>query len=114
RRGRGRTRRQGATAKEDGHGLGCRQRSAVPGFRRGQLHHRHDVAGGRRRERAEGLAVANTARKKKCKQMAKPVERDNMLIEWDVEIVMDDGAPLRADVFRPKAEGKWPVLLTYG
>ena len=46
--------------------------------------------------------------------MAKSVERDNMLIEWDVEIVMDDGLVLRADVFRPTAEGKWPVLLTYG
>jgi hypothetical protein len=46
--------------------------------------------------------------------MAEPVEQDNMLIEWDVEIVMDDGVALRADVFRPKAEGKWPVLLTYG
>ena len=37
-----------------------------------------------------------------------------MLIEWDAEIVMDDGLVLRADVFRPKAAGKWPVLLTYG
>ena len=46
--------------------------------------------------------------------MAEPVEQDNMLIEWDVEIVVDDGLALRADVFRPKAEGKWPVLLTYG
>jgi putative CocE/NonD family hydrolase len=45
--------------------------------------------------------------------MAEPVEQDNMLIEWDVEIIMDDGLVLRADVFRPKAEGKCPVLLTY-
>ena len=37
--------------------------------------------------------------------MAESVEQDNMLIEWDVEIVMDDGVALRADVFRPKAEG---------
>src|SRR6202048_2602820 len=46
--------------------------------------------------------------------MAEPTEQDNMLVEWDAEIVMDDGLVLRADVFRPKAEGKWPVLLTYG
>ena len=38
--------------------------------------------------------------------MAQPAEQDNMLIEWDVEIVMDDGLVLRADVFRPTAEGK--------
>src|SRR5664279_3236084 len=37
-----------------------------------------------------------------------------MLIVWDVEIEMDDGLILRADVFRPEADGKWPVLLTYG
>jgi predicted acyl esterase len=48
------------------------------------------------------------------REMTEPVERDNMRIEWDVEIVMDDGLILRGDVFRPIAEGKWPVLLTYG
>jgi uncharacterized protein len=46
--------------------------------------------------------------------MAGAVEQDNMLIEWDVAIVMDDGVAVRADVFRPRGEGKWPVLLTYG
>src|ERR1700690_3306433 len=46
--------------------------------------------------------------------MAEPVAQDDMLIEWDAEIVMDDGLVLRADVFRPKADGKWPVLLTHG
>jgi predicted acyl esterase len=42
------------------------------------------------------------------------VEQDGMLIEWDVEIVMDDGLVLRADVFRPISGEKFPVLLTYG
>jgi uncharacterized protein len=42
------------------------------------------------------------------------VEQDNMLIEWDAAIVMDDGVVMRADIFRPKGEGRWPVLLTYG
>jgi uncharacterized protein len=46
--------------------------------------------------------------------MAAAVEQDDMLIEWDVGIAMDDGVMVRADVFRPRAEGKWPVLLTYG
>ena len=46
--------------------------------------------------------------------MGEPVAQDNMLIEWDAGIVMDDGLVLRADVFRPKEEGKWPVLLTCG
>jgi len=40
--------------------------------------------------------------------------RDHMRIDWDVPITMDDGLVLRADVFRPIAEGKHPVILTYG
>jgi predicted acyl esterase len=37
-----------------------------------------------------------------------------MKIDWDVPIRMDDGLVLRADVFRPDAEGKYPALLSYG
>jgi predicted acyl esterase len=37
-----------------------------------------------------------------------------MHCEFDVAITMDDGVILRADVFRPAGDGKWPVLLTYG
>ncbi len=40
--------------------------------------------------------------------------RDGMRIDWDVPIPMDDGIVLRADVFRPLAEGRYPVILTYG
>jgi predicted acyl esterase len=40
--------------------------------------------------------------------------RDGMRIDWDVPIPMDDGIVLRADVFRPMAEGRYPVILTYG
>src|SRR6202050_5923172 len=40
--------------------------------------------------------------------------RDGMRIDWDVPIAMDDGVVLRADVFRPVAEGKYPVILSYG
>ena len=37
-----------------------------------------------------------------------------MQIDWDVPITMDDGLVLRADVFRPAAEGRYPVIMTYG
>ncbi len=40
--------------------------------------------------------------------------RDNMRIEWDVPITMDDGLTLRADVFRPVADGKYPAIMSYG
>src|SRR5262252_8809833 len=40
--------------------------------------------------------------------------RDGMRIDWDAPIEMDDGVVLRADVFRPLAEGEYPVILTYG
>ncbi len=40
--------------------------------------------------------------------------RDGMRIDWDVPIAMDDGLVLRADVFRPLAPGRYPVLLSYG
>ena len=39
---------------------------------------------------------------------------DGMRIDWDVPIPMDDGVVLRADVFRPVAEGRYPVIMTYG
>src|SRR5438132_1179879 len=38
--------------------------------------------------------------------------RDGMRIDWDVPITMEDGLVLRADVFRPVKEGKYPVLLS--
>ena len=40
--------------------------------------------------------------------------RDGMQIEWDAAIPMDDGIVLRADVFRPVGNGKFPVILNYG
>ncbi len=41
-------------------------------------------------------------------------DRDGMRITWNQPIEMDDGLVLRADIFRPIAEGKYPVILTYG
>src|SRR5262245_32684174 len=40
--------------------------------------------------------------------------RDGMRIDWDVPITMDDGLVLRADLFRPVKDGKYPVILSYG
>lgn len=40
--------------------------------------------------------------------------RDGMRIDWDVPITMDDSLVLRADVFRPVKDGKFPVILSYG
>jgi predicted acyl esterase len=40
--------------------------------------------------------------------------RDGMKITWHQGISMDDGLTLRADVFAPIADGKYPVILTYG
>jgi predicted acyl esterase len=40
--------------------------------------------------------------------------RDGMQIDWDVPITMDDGIVLRADVFRPVGDGKYPAILSYG
>jgi predicted acyl esterase len=40
--------------------------------------------------------------------------RDGMHVDWDAPITMDDGVVLRADVFRPLADGRCPVILSYG
>jgi predicted acyl esterase len=40
--------------------------------------------------------------------------RDGMRIDWDMPITMDDGIVLRCDIYRPIAEGEYPVIMTYG
>jgi predicted acyl esterase len=40
--------------------------------------------------------------------------RDGMRIDWDVPIRMEDGVVLRADVYRPLKDGKYPVILSHG
>ena len=37
-----------------------------------------------------------------------------MLVSWDVAVEIDDGAVLRADVFRPPGDGPCPAILSYG
>jgi len=39
---------------------------------------------------------------------------DGMRIEWHVPIAIDDGIVLRADVYRPIADGRYPVILSHG
>lgn len=41
-------------------------------------------------------------------------ETDGMRIDYQVPVEMADGAVLRADVFRPIADGRYPVILTHG
>lgn len=45
---------------------------------------------------------------------ARHVRTEGMRVDRDVPITVDDGNVLRADVFRPAAEGRYPVLLTIG
>jgi predicted acyl esterase len=52
--------------------------------------------------------------KKKMRYREKSVIRDGMRIDWDMPIKMDDGIVLRADIYRPVAEGNYPVIMTYG
>ncbi len=40
--------------------------------------------------------------------------RDGMRIEWDVPVTVDDGLVLRADVYRPLRDGKYPVIISHG
>ena len=40
--------------------------------------------------------------------------RDGMRIDWDVPVPMPDGTVLPADVYRPSAEGRYPVIMTHG
>ena len=37
-----------------------------------------------------------------------------MRVDWDVEIPMDDGLVLRADIYRPDDDGGYPTILSYG
>ncbi|MGE0255678.1 MAG: CocE/NonD family hydrolase [Alphaproteobacteria bacterium] len=40
--------------------------------------------------------------------------RHGFRIDWDVPITMDDGLVLRANVYRPNDNGKYPVIMTHG
>src|ERR1700730_7454098 len=40
--------------------------------------------------------------------------RHEMLLEQNAPVPMRDGAILRANVFRPRSDGRFPVLMTFG
>ncbi len=40
--------------------------------------------------------------------------RNGMIIDWDVTIAMEDGIVLRADVYRPIQDDRYPVIMSYG
>jgi uncharacterized protein len=62
----------------------------------------------------EGEArIAAAADHKRTHQQRSEV-RDGMHIDWDVPIKMDDGLVLKADIFRPTKDGRYPVILSYG
>jgi uncharacterized protein len=62
----------------------------------------------------EGEArMAESAGARKTHQRRSAV-RDGMRVDWDVPIEMDDGLVLRADVFRPVADGRYPVIVSHG
>src|SRR5579875_1029480 len=70
---------------------------------------------------APGPSASVASRRQKCRAenlMSSLQERteirDGMRIDWNVPIEMDDGLVLRADVFRPLKEGRYPVILSYG
>ncbi len=44
----------------------------------------------------------------------KTVIADGMRIDWDVPITLEDGLVVRADVYRPVADGQHPVIVSYG
>ena len=40
--------------------------------------------------------------------------RYEMLVEQNADVPMRDGAILHANVYRPNADGRFPVLMTFG
>lgn len=46
--------------------------------------------------------------------LARSEVRDGMRIDWNAPIEADDGNVLRADVYRPDDDGRYPVILSYG
>ena len=46
-----------------------------------------------------------------CEGVCVAAEQYPVIYEHDVKVAMRDGVMLRADIYRPRAEGKFPVLL---
>ena len=60
------------------------------------------------------FALGTNSQRRLNLPLMKSESRDGMRIDWDVPIEMDDGLVLRADVFRPVPEGRYPVIMTHG
>jgi uncharacterized protein len=56
-----------------------------------------------------GAAMADSATQQRRVKVPQ-----GMVIERDVDIPMDDGLVLKADVYRPEAKGPVPVIMTMG
>ena len=63
---------------------------------------------------AKSSETSTQARTGNAPQRSWSEVRDGMRIDWNVPIEMDDGLVVRADVYRPAEEGRYPVILTYG
>src|SRR6266700_1047455 len=65
---------------------------------------------------AINITVAPRPLRSEGEKMGSPKSelRDGMRIDWDVPIEMEDDLVLRADVFRPEKDGRYPVILSYG
>jgi hypothetical protein len=50
----------------------------------------------------------------RARRRVKTVVRDGMKIEADVPIPMDNGVVLKADIYRPIDDKRYPVILSYG
>src|SRR6185437_16646845 len=67
-----------------------------------------------KRSFGRGIRTMNDATTATSESPMKSETRDGMRIDWDVPIRMDDGIVLRADVFRPVADGQYPVIMNHG
>ena len=47
-------------------------------------------------------------------QFTVDIKSGQMLLDHDLDVPMRDGAQLKANVFRPLGEGRYPVLMTFG
>ena len=47
-------------------------------------------------------------------ELSRTEVRDGMRIDWHAPIEVDDGNVLRADVYRPDDDGRYPVVLSHG
>ena len=67
------------------------------------------------RENHNGSARPGIRRPKKKSKDGSWIEvRDGMRIDWELPIQLQDGTVLRADVYRPPGDGRYPAIMSYG